>query len=110
LAGKQVKTGSFFSPAVFRSEDEQRSDLGKWETVLHATKTMFGSGLNGATFDIHYNARDGGAPAGKGTELIQYALVLTVTAPKHALLYDQILAAHSVLKAIEPSVTIPVRT
>ena len=108
-AGKQTKTGSFFSTSTFRTEQEQRSDVGKWETVMHARKDMLGRSLKGATFDIHYNARDGGAPAGMGTELIQYALVLTVRAPRHARLYDEILASHSLLKAIEPQITLPIR-
>ncbi len=107
--GKQIKTGSFFSTSTFRTEQEQRTDVGKWETVMHAKKDMYGRSLKGATFDIHYNARDGGAPAGLGTELIQYALVLTVRAPRHASLYDEILASHTVLKAIEPQVTLPIR-
>ena len=109
-AGKQVKTRSFFSATEFRTEREQRSDLGKWETVLHASDRMLGRSLNDATFDIHYNARDGGAVAGAGTELIRYALVLTVEAPKHASLYDDILASHSLLKAIEPRISLPLRT
>lgn len=109
-AGKQVKTGSFFSTSAFRTEQEQRSDLGKWETVLHASKRMLGRNLKKATFDIHYNAREGGAPAGAGTELIRYALVLTVEAPRHAHLYDEILASHKVLQAIEPRITLPIRT
>jgi len=107
-AGKQVKSRSFFSTTEFRTEQEQRADLGKWETVLHASDQMLGSSLKQATFDIHYNARDGGAMAGSGSELIPYALVLTVEAPKHASLYDDILASHSVLKAIEPRISLPV--
>ena len=110
VQGKQIKSGSFFSPLVFRTEQEQRADLGKWETVLHASKGMLGSSLNKATFDIHYNARDGGAPVGAGTELIRYALVLTVKAPKHVRLYDEILATHKVLQPIEPRVVLPVRS
>jgi len=110
VAGKQIKPGSFFSASVFRTEQEQRADLGKWETVLHANKGMLGSSLNKATFDIHYNARDGGAPVGSGTELIRYALVLTVIAPKHLRLYDEILASHKVLQPIEPRVVLPIRS
>jgi hypothetical protein len=109
-AGKQIKPGTFFSTSVFRTEQEQRADLGKWETVLHATKSMLGSSLNKATFDIHYNARDGGAPVGSGSELIRYALVLTVKAPKHLHLYDEILASHKVLQPIEPRIILPIRT
>ncbi len=109
-AGKQVKTRSFFSLSEFKTEQEQRSDLGKWETVLHASDRMLGSSLKNATFDIHYNARDGGAAAGAGTELIRYALVLTVEAPNHANLHEDILSAHTLLKAIEPRISLPVRT
>lgn len=109
-AGKQVKSRSFFSSTEFRTEQEQRADLGKWETVLHATDSFLGSSLKEATFDVHYNARDGGGNAGAGSELIRYALVLTVEAPRHADLYDSILAAHTKLKAIEPKITLPLRT
>lgn len=108
-AGKQPKTKTFFSQSAFRTEQEQRSDLGKWETVLHASHNMMGSSLNQACFDIHYNAREGGANAGSGSELIRYALVLTVHAPKHANLHDEILATHGLLKALEPRISLPLR-
>lgn len=109
MSGKQVKSRSFFTSTEFRTEQEQRTDLGKWETVLHATDNFRGSSLDQATFDVHYNARDGGG-AGTGTELIRYALVVTVEAPKHIDLYDKILAAHSKLKAIEPKISVPLHT
>jgi hypothetical protein len=108
-SGKQIKTRSFFSQTTFRTEQEQRQDLGKWETVLHASDRMLGSSLQHASFDIHYNARDGGGVAGAGTELIRYALVLTVLAPKHTNLFEDILSSHSLLKAIEPRITLPIR-
>ena len=109
-SGSQVKSRSFFTKTTFRTEQEQRSDLGKWETVLHASDNFMGSSLNQATFDVHYNARDGGGAAGNHSELIRYALVVTVEAPKHLDLHDKILAAHSRLKAIEPRITLPLRT
>ena len=108
--GKEPAPKSFFSTTEFRTEQEQRDDLGKWETVLDACHTFRGSSLEGSTFDIHYNARDGGATPNAGAELVRYALVLTVIAPKHTNLYDDILSSHSVLKAIEPKVSIPLRT
>lgn len=108
-SGKQVKTRSFFSSKEFRTEQEERADLGKWETVLHASHTMRGSSLHEATFDIHYNARDGGGQAGAGGNLIPYALVLTVEARRHMELHEEILQAHSVLKALEPRITLPIR-
>jgi Subtilase family len=107
--GKEPAPKSFFSTTEFRTEQEQRNDLGKWETVLDACHTFMGSSLEGATFDIHYNARDGGATPNAGAELVRYALVLTVIAPKHANLYDEILSSHSVLKAIEPKVSVPLQ-
>lgn len=108
--GKEPAPKSFFSTTEFRTEQEQRDDLGKWETVLDARHTFRGSSLEGSTFDIHYNARDGGATPNAGAELVRYALVITVIAPKHTNLYDDILSSHSVLKAIEPKVSIPIRT
>ncbi len=107
---KSATTKAFFSQHEFRTEQEQRSDLGKWETVLHASHRMLGTSLNQACFDIHYNARDGGANAGAGSELIRYALVLTVRAPKHVDLHGEILASHGLLKAIEPRITLPLRS
>lgn len=106
--GKEPVPKSFFSTAEFRTEQEQRDDLGKWETVLDARHTFRGSSLNDSTFDIHYNARDGGATPNGGAELVRYALVITVIASKHVNLYDDILSSHSVLKAIEPKVSIPI--
>ncbi len=110
LSGSQVKSRSFFTKTTFRTEQEQRSDLGKWETVLHASDNFRGQSLNLATFDIHYNARDGGGSAGNNSELIRYALVLSIEAPKHLDLYDEILGAHNKLKAIEPRISVPLRT
>ncbi|PJI52146.1 hypothetical protein CTI14_47335, partial [Methylobacterium radiotolerans] len=66
-SGKQVKTRSFFSSKEFRTEQEERADLGKWETVLHASHTMRGTSLQESTFDIHYNAREGGGQASAAT-------------------------------------------
>ena len=108
--GKSATTKAFFSQQEFRTEQEQRSDLGKWETVLHASHTMLGTSLSQACFDIHYNSRDGGANSSAGSELIRYALVLTVRAPKHVDLHSDILASHSLLKAIEPRISVPLRS
>ncbi|MDR6521635.1 hypothetical protein J2789_004322 [Variovorax paradoxus] len=106
---RNAATKSFFSPKEFRTEQEQRADLGKWETVMHASQNMYGSSLEEAAFDIHYNAREGGGSIGNRGELIPYALVLTVKARRHANLYEDILAAHTKLQAIEPRVTVPIR-
>lgn len=104
-----AKSYSFFPSNEWRTEAEQRADLGKWETVLHATHTFLGSSLKGSVFDVHYNARDSGAPL-TGSERIPYALVITVHAPRHADLYQQILDAHADLQALVPAANLPIST
>lgn len=102
-------TKSFFEKKKFATEEERRSDSGKWETVLHDAKRMRGSTLNNATFDIHYNAREKGGKAGKA-EKIKYALIITVEAPKHPDLYADILKAYAdTLIPIQPQVSLPIR-
>lgn len=108
--GGGTATRSFFSTSEFRTESDQRNDLGKWETVLHASDNFYGSSLNNPIFDIHYNARDGGANAGARSQIIRFALVITVEAPKHLDVHEKILAAHQKLRALEPRISIPIRT
>ncbi|EPJ77230.1 hypothetical protein CFII64_24119 [Pseudomonas sp. CFII64] len=103
-----AKTKSFFQRKKFATEEELRADAGKWETVLHDAKTMLGSSLNNATFDIHYNARDQGGTAVKA-EKIRYALIVTIEAPRHPDLFAEILKAYSALVEIQPQVALPVR-
>lgn len=107
---KNALSASFFPAADFRTEAELRADLGKWETVLHAEHNYYGSSLLEPVFDVHYNAREAGGLASSGTPSIRYALVVTVQAPKHAQLHQDILAAHAVLQALEPQVSLPLRT
>lgn len=102
-----AKSYSFFPSNEWRTEAEQRADLGKWETVLHATHTFRGTSLKDSVFDVHYNARDAGAPL-TGSERIPYALVITVHAPRHLDLYQQILDAHADLQALLPAANIPI--
>jgi Subtilase family len=103
----QPKSKSFFPIAVFRDEHELRSDLGKWETVLHSEHTYRAPSLKGPHFDVHYNAR-ADAGASPWTRPIRYALVVTIRAPRHADIFDRILATHAELAAIEPLVQVPV--
>lgn len=113
---KKVKKGKanadtkgFFDMKKYATEEERRSDMGKWETVLHGNKSMLGSSLDNPVFDIHYNAREAGGQA-TNAEKIRYALIITVEAPKHADLYNDILRAYSkTLVPIQPKVSLPVR-
>ncbi len=109
-AGKaNAETKGFFDMKKYSTEEERRSDLGKWETVIHGEKGMLGTTLNAPIFDIHYNAREGGGKA-DGAEKIRYALVITIEAPKHPDLYNDILRAYaSILTPIQPQVSVPIR-
>ena len=102
-------TKSFFDMKKYVTEQERRSDMGKWETVLHGAKSMRGSSLKNPVFDIHYNAREFGHKA-NNAEKIRYALIITVEAPKHADLYNEILRAYAkTLIPIQPQISLPVR-
>lgn len=104
-----AETKGFFDMKKFSTEDERRSDMGKWETVLHGDKGMLGSSLKSPVFDIHYNAREGGGRT-NGAEEIRYALVITVEAPKHADLYNDILRTYApILTPIQPKISLPIR-
>ena len=113
---KKVKEGKsnadtkgFFDLKKYATEEERRSDMGKWETVLHGNKSMRGTSLDNPVFDIHYNAREAGGPTASA-EKIRYALIITVEAPKHADLYNDILRAYAkMLVPIQPKVTLPIR-
>jgi hypothetical protein len=104
---QHAKTYSLFPASELRTEAELRNDLGKWETVLQGEHGFRGSSLLRPVFDIHYNARDAGAPAARA-DSIPYALVVTVTAPKFANIHEAILRAHAVLQVIEPRVQVPI--
>jgi hypothetical protein len=104
-----AQTKGFFDMKKYATEEERRSDLGKWETVLHGSKRMRGSSLDNPVFDIHYNAREAGGRA-VGAEKIRYALIISVEAPKHADLYNDILRAYAkALVPIQPQVSLPIR-
>ncbi|WP_311790630.1 MULTISPECIES: S8 family peptidase [Pantoea] len=109
---QNADTKGFFELKKYANEQERRSDMGKWETVLHASKGMRGSSLNKPVFDIHYNARQGGgAIQNNKADKIKYALILTITANKHPDLYNDILRSYNqILAPIQPQATVPIRT
>jgi hypothetical protein len=104
-----AKTKPFFDLNKYATEGERRSDMGKWETVLHCSRNMRGTTLKNPAFDIHYTARDGGGPPTKA-ENISYALIITIEAPKHPNLYNDILRSYSkILAPIRPQISLPIR-
>jgi hypothetical protein len=105
----QANTRGFFDLKQYSTEAERRSDLGKWETVLHGSAGMYGTSLKNPVFDIHYNAREAGAST-LGADKIRYALIITVEAARHADLYNDILRTYAkTLVPIQPQVSLPIR-
>lgn len=105
----EASTKSFFTRAKYATEGELRADHGKWETVLHSEANMYGKSLENPVFDIHYNAREGGHQAA-GAKTIPYALIITIEAPKHTDIFNEILRTYAnKLVALQSEVQIPVR-
>mgnify|MGYP001171398220 CR=1 FL=1 len=104
------KTKGFFQQAkLYMTEDELRRDAHKWDNCLHASVRMQGRSLKNPVFDIHYNARADGRDF-RPDEKLQYALVITVEAPRAPDLYDQVVRRYRTqLEALKPVVEIPIR-
>lgn len=107
---KDKDTEQFFLQVKKATEADLRRDAAKWETVLHEEKTKYGSSLDDPAFEIHYMARDSGAEiSGTKAEIIKYAFVVTLEAPKHKEIFTDILDAYSeILSEIEPRVAVDV--
>lgn len=110
---KQVHANS---KAFFQAKDlsidevDLRADAHKWETTLHKTRSMRGSGLRDPVFDVHYNARIGGRNA-RHADKIPYALVITVSSNNTSGLYNKILQRYpTILEPLKPILEIPIRT
>jgi hypothetical protein len=103
-------TKSFFGKTQKgMTEDELRRDAWKWENCQHAKHRFQGKSLNNPVFDIHYNARIESHNDPRDQEL-DYALIITVQAPKVADLYDQVLRKYATqLEALQPVVDIPIK-
>ena len=104
---KGEKPDGFFQQVKKATEAELRRDAAKWEPVLHAEKRKNGNLLNEPAFEIHYMARNSGADiSATSAEIIKYAFVITLEAPKHKEIFSDILEAYSeILSEIEPRIT-----
>lgn len=103
---KGKKSESFFQQVKKATEAELRRDAAKWEPVLHAEKRKNGSILDEPAFEIHYMARNSGADISPtSADIIKYAFVVTLEAPKHKEIFSDILEAYSeILTEIEPRI------
>lgn len=100
----------FFQRKDFSSEQELRDDAHKWETTLHKSRSKRSSSLKDPVFDIHYNARESGAPTSRAPKL-RYALVITVSSSNIPDLYNKIIRRYPTqLEALTPMVQIPIRS
>ncbi|MEK0263842.1 S8 family peptidase [Bifidobacterium mongoliense] len=98
-------TGSFFTSkgtsGLYSTEEESRKDQGKWETVLHNRRRYRSTTLVRPVFDIHYNAREMGSSSNDSDDL-EYALAITIDAPKTPQLHQLILDQYKQLVTLEP--------
>lgn len=101
------KKESFFQQVKKATEAELRRDAAKWETVLHAEKRKYGSKLEDPAFELHYMARDSGAGVSSTkADIIKYAFIVTLEAPKHSEIFTDILDAYAeILTEIEPRIS-----
>jgi hypothetical protein len=107
---KRPVSKTFFSCKDFASEEDLRLDAHKWETCLKASKTFQANTLKDPVFDVHYNARLGGAQSSQGKS-ISYALVVTVHAKQVKDLYNRIAQRYRThLMALRPIIRVPIRT
>lgn len=91
------------------AESKLRADAFKWETTLKVTKTFQSASLHDPVFDIHYNARLGGAPT-QSAPPIRYALVVTVRSKTMLDMYDRIVARYRTqLQPLVPIIQIPIK-
>lgn len=106
-----AQTKPFFSKSqkAYQTEEELRRDAWKWENCLHAENQFLGKSLNDPVFDIHYNARLEGHNDTRIQE-IQYALVITVEAPRVGDLYNQVVRRYATqLEQLQPLIDIPIK-
>lgn len=104
------RSRSFFKSGDFDPEHTLRRDAQKWETVLHQSQRFRGGSLKAPVFDIHYNARAGGA-ATRGARPVRYALVVDVISPHTPDLYDMVVRTFAGrLEVLRPVIEIPVQT
>jgi len=93
----------------FQTEEELRRDALKWENCMHAEKAFIGRTLNDPVFDIHYNARMEGHNDTRSQE-IEYAMVITVEAPRVTDLYDRVVRRYATqLEQLIPVIDLPLR-
>lgn len=109
--GSQPKTRPFFSEKNLYGapEFELRADGQKWEPCRKAVVRLRASSLFKPCFDIKYVHRIGAVP-GEPTDLIPYALIISVKAPSVPNLYNRVVRTYlNRLVQLRPRLRLPIR-
>lgn len=91
----------------FQTEQELRDDAHRWESVKRQTRRFNADTLARPVFDIQYHARSHGGN-GKRDATVPYALIVTIREKDNNQLYNDILAAHTSLRAMVPGINIEI--
>lgn len=104
------KSKSFFQKnQIDLFDDDLNYNAHFWETTLSATKRMRATSLKAPVFNLHYNARSSGRRAAADTPPLNYAMVITIDAPRNDSLYQDVVQHYRTqLEALQPVVQIPV--
>jgi hypothetical protein len=109
---KHPTSASFFSEgAVYgESEFELREGGLKWEPCVKRSRKFRSTTLSNPCFDIFYNRREEGAATARMPQM-QYALIVTILAPKVPDLYDKVVRMYAnILVPIQPQLRIRLTT
>lgn len=108
---KHPITESFFSVHnMYAAAEYELQERGqKWEPCIRASRKKRAAGLHEPCFDIDYQHRDGPQKA-REPQAVNYALIISVRAPRVPDLYNQIVRDYAkILVPIRPRIRIPVR-
>ncbi|MBS1871558.1 MAG: S8 family peptidase [Actinobacteria bacterium] len=95
------------SPTRRRNEAYLREE-GKWETALHYTKHMRASSLFEPRITVNYLAREGGALT--SATPLEYAMLLSIRAPRGVRLYEAVRQSYSVLAPLTAQIPLRLRS
>ena len=91
----------------FKNETLQREE-GKWETTLHYTRGMRAASLHAPQLTVSYLAREGGALT--NATALEFAMLVTITAPRGVPLYDRVRQEFTVLTPLATQLPLRLRT
>jgi hypothetical protein len=97
-----AETAPFFGDGGSSTEEERRVRDRKWETVMHACRRVEdASELLKPVFDLHLVPRVG-TRDDQASRRVRYGLIISIAAPRHTDLYEQVMAAFPRLQALTP--------